>query len=77
VDGAEGMFRWVACQLDYLCELNTDKAIRRGLNSLPPTLFATYERILDRVNASSSDTQKLVQRVLTRVVNKSVSQFIS
>ncbi|PMD27144.1 hypothetical protein NA56DRAFT_697312 [Hyaloscypha hepaticicola] len=68
VDGAEGMFRWVACQLDYLCELNTDKAIRRGLNSLPPTLFATYERILDRVNASSSDTQKLVQRVLTWIV---------
>jgi hypothetical protein len=68
VEGAEGMFRWVACQLDYLCELNTDKAIRRGLNSLPPTLFATYERILDRVNASNSDTQKLVHRVLTWIV---------
>ena len=68
VEGAEGMFRWVACQLDYLCELNTDKAIRRGLKSLPPTLFATYERILDRVNASNSDTQKLVQRVLTWIV---------
>lgn len=68
VEGAEGMFRWVACQLDYLCELNTDKAIRRGLNSLPPTLFATYERILDRVNTSNSDTQKLVQSVLTWVV---------
>lgn len=68
VEGAEGMFRWVACQLDYLCELNTDKAIRRGLNSLPPTLFATYERILDRVNASNSDTQRLVQRVLTWIV---------
>lgn len=65
VEGAEGMFRWVACQLDYICDLNTDKAIRRGLNSLPPTLFATYERILDRVNASNSDTQRLVQRVLT------------
>jgi hypothetical protein len=68
VEGAEGMFRWVTCQLDYLCELNTDKAIRKGLNSLPPTLFATYERILDRVNASNSDTQKLVQRVLTWIV---------
>jgi hypothetical protein len=68
VEGAEGMFRWVACQLDYLCELNTDKAIRRALNSLPPTLFATYERILDRVNASNPDTQKLVQGVLTWIV---------
>jgi len=68
VDGAEGMFRWVACQLDYLCELNTDKAIRRALKSLPPTLFATYERILDRVNASNLDTQKLVQSVLRWIV---------
>jgi hypothetical protein len=44
VEGAEGMFRWVACQLDYLCELNTDKGIRKALDSLPPTLFATYEK---------------------------------
>jgi hypothetical protein len=68
VEGAEGMFRWVACQLDYLCELNTDKALRKALNSLPPTLFATYERILDRVNASNTDTQQLVQKVLTWIV---------
>jgi len=44
VEGAEGMFRWVACQLDYLCELNNDKGIRKALNSLPLTLFATYEK---------------------------------
>lgn len=68
VDGAEGMFRWVACQMDYLCELNTDKAIRKALNSLPPTLFATYERILDRVNASNADTQQLVRMVLTWII---------
>lgn len=48
--------------------MNTDKALRRALHSLPPTLFATYERILDRVNASSSDTQELVRRVLTWIV---------
>jgi hypothetical protein len=68
VEGAEGMFRWVACQMDYLCELNTDKAIRKALNSLPPTLSATYERILDRVNASNADTQRLVQNVLTWII---------
>jgi hypothetical protein len=38
------------------------------LHSLPPTLFATYERILDRVNASTEDTQCLVQRVLTWII---------
>lgn len=58
----------MACQFDYLCELNTDKAIRRALHSLPPTLFATYERILDKVNASNEDTQHLVQRVLTWII---------
>ncbi|KAH8748378.1 hypothetical protein BGZ57DRAFT_720244, partial [Hyaloscypha finlandica] len=68
VEGAEGMFRWVACQMDYLCELNTDKAIRKALNSLPPTLSATYERILDKVNASNADTQRLVQNVLTWMI---------
>lgn len=60
--------RWVACQLDYLCELNTDKQLRKALSSLPPTLFSTYERILDRVNASNEDTQQLVQRVLTWII---------
>lgn len=48
--------------------MNTDKALRRALHSLPPTLFATYERILDRVNASNHDTQELVRRVLTWIV---------
>jgi len=38
------------------------------LHSLPPTLFATYERILDRVNASNEHTQLLVQRVLTWII---------
>jgi hypothetical protein len=60
VEGAKGMFQWVACPLDYLCELNTNKALRKALNSLPPTLFATYKHILDRVNANNSNTQQLV-----------------
>ncbi|KAJ4223368.1 hypothetical protein NW759_006001 [Fusarium solani] len=63
VDGAKGMFRWAACQLDYLCELRTDGARERALDNLPPTLFATYERILARINESSQD-QQIVQRTL-------------
>ncbi|TEY71202.1 hypothetical protein BOTCAL_0099g00290 [Botryotinia calthae] len=68
VNDAEGMFRWVVCQFDHLCELNSDKAIREALQSLPPTLFETYERILDRVNSKSSDTKRLVRRVLAWTV---------
>lgn len=40
-------FRWVSCQLDYLCELPTDTDRKGALGKLPPTLNATYQRILD------------------------------
>ncbi|KAF2805569.1 uncharacterized protein BDZ99DRAFT_450202, partial [Mytilinidion resinicola] len=50
VERAKGMFRWVTCQLDYLCELPTDAMRRDALYQLPPTLNKTYERILRRIN---------------------------
>ncbi|CAG8958729.1 hypothetical protein HYFRA_00011572 [Hymenoscyphus fraxineus] len=49
VNGAEGMFRWVACQIDHLCELPNDKARAKALDCLPRGLPKTYERILCRV----------------------------
>ncbi|KAJ3465016.1 hypothetical protein MRS44_005674 [Fusarium solani] len=64
VNGASGMFRWVACQLDHLCGLPTDGARERALNDLPPTLPATYERILARINKSHEQIRQLVQRTL-------------
>ena len=57
-------FRWVTCQIDYLCELHNDKQRRNALESLPPTLPKTYERILARVNESNPENQKTVQRAL-------------
>ena len=50
--------------MDYLCELPTDSARRKALKSLPPTLDATYARILRRVNESNHDVQVMVQRSL-------------
>ncbi|KAJ2987646.1 hypothetical protein NUW58_g4389 [Xylaria curta] len=49
VDGAKGMFRWVACQLDHLGECLSDSECREALNKLPPTLNETYTRILQKV----------------------------
>ncbi|KAF6222560.1 hypothetical protein HO133_000605 [Letharia lupina] len=69
VEGAEGMFRWVTCQMDYLCELPNDAARRVALGSLPPDLTSTYERILNRVNQSNPETQKLVRRTLRWITN--------
>lgn len=50
--------------MDHLCELPNDAARRKALNTLPPTLHATYERILQRVNKCSKEVQQLVQRSL-------------
>ncbi|KAI0265429.1 ankyrin repeat-containing domain protein [Gloeopeniophorella convolvens] len=46
---ADGMFRYVSCQLDTLCECPLPK-IRSTLKSLPTTLYATYESTLERVS---------------------------
>ena len=50
--------------MDYLCELPTDSARKKALDSLPPTLDATYARILRRVKESNHDVQVMVQRSL-------------
>ncbi|TGO80148.1 hypothetical protein BELL_0014g00180 [Botrytis elliptica] len=60
----EAQVRWVTCQLDRLYDIDTIRGVRRALHSLPPTLFETYERILDRINLSSGETKELVRRVL-------------
>ncbi|KAF7890788.1 uncharacterized protein EAF01_010597 [Botrytis porri] len=67
-EGADGMFWWVACQMDYLCECSTDRDRREALRKLPPDLPKSYERILDRVNRSSKENQTLVRHTLLWVV---------
>ena len=54
--------------MDHLCELPNDAARRKALNVLPPTLHATYERILQRINKSNKDVRQLVQRSLRWLV---------
>jgi len=55
-------FRWVACQIDYLCQLPSDGARRKALARLPPTLHETYERILARIDGD--DNRESVKLVL-------------
>ena len=69
MDASIHRFRWVACQMDYLCELPTDAARRSALKSLPLTLNATYERILRRVSQSNSHVQNLIRRTLQWIVH--------
>ncbi|KAF3386295.1 Ankyrin-3, partial [Penicillium rolfsii] len=68
IDGAHGMFQWVKCQLDQLCKLRNDKAVRSALNDLPKTLHDTYIRILQKVEAENLDDVEIVHRLLKWLV---------
>ena len=57
-------FRWVSCQMDYLCECSTDRERHNALRQLPPDLPSSYRRILERVNASTKHNQQLVTYTL-------------
>ncbi|KAK4896469.1 hypothetical protein LTR27_005685 [Elasticomyces elasticus] len=48
---ADAMFRWAALQLDQLRRMKnkTPQRIRQALDNLPPTLCATYERMLSEI----------------------------
>ncbi|KAF2148135.1 hypothetical protein K461DRAFT_233533, partial [Myriangium duriaei CBS 260.36] len=53
---ADGMFRWVSCQLDVLGRCRDLRSLRKALQSLPKTLDETYGRILR--NIPDEDTEK-------------------
>ncbi|EEU46553.1 uncharacterized protein NECHADRAFT_37523 [Fusarium vanettenii 77-13-4] len=61
---ANGMFRWVVCQLDYLCEFATDADRLNALKELPPTLPDSYRRLLERLNRRPPRVQRMVQMSL-------------
>ncbi|KAF4969326.1 hypothetical protein FSARC_3400 [Fusarium sarcochroum] len=64
VSRAHGMFRWVVCQLDYLSGLVTDTDRQLALKELPPTLFKSYLRLLQRVNQRPPRVRKMVLKCL-------------
>ncbi|KAL9607602.1 MAG: hypothetical protein Q9167_007497 [Letrouitia subvulpina] len=49
-DGAHGMFRWVACQLDEIRKCLKIDVLRKTLKSLPRDLDSTYARILENIS---------------------------
>ncbi|KAI9568266.1 hypothetical protein HD554DRAFT_791948 [Boletus coccyginus] len=56
---ADGMFRWIQCQIDTLRKCATGRDIRTALYSLPRGLDETYERILGAIDPHSSDGKAL------------------
>ncbi|KAK3989426.1 ankyrin repeat-containing domain protein [Cladorrhinum sp. PSN332] len=53
VRGANGVFRWVSCQLDLIKTSRWPSDVRRELKLLPKTLDETYERALLSIEHSS------------------------
>ncbi|KIJ68138.1 hypothetical protein HYDPIDRAFT_25582 [Hydnomerulius pinastri MD-312] len=64
---ADGMFRWVQCQLDALDKCRSIAQIREVLRSLPKGLYEIYERILAAIDDRELD-RKIVQRALLWLV---------
>ncbi|KAH9052644.1 hypothetical protein EDB87DRAFT_1816326, partial [Lactarius vividus] len=64
---ADGMFRWVFCQLEALRHCFPPN-IRRFLNELPESLDETYERILRGINKTQQDDARRLLRCLTVAV---------
>ncbi|KAI1075988.1 hypothetical protein F5B20DRAFT_557779 [Whalleya microplaca] len=63
--GAQGMFLWVALQIDSLCAARTDEAIGQALRNLPKDLPETFSRILRKARGAGECYQKRVFELCT------------
>ncbi|KAL9033596.1 MAG: hypothetical protein Q9214_007437 [Letrouitia sp. 1 TL-2023] len=66
IAGAQGMFRWVSCQIEVLANARNEGQIALSLKKLPKTLYETYDRIVDNISA---DDTKRARRSLTWLAN--------
>ncbi|KAF9236863.1 hypothetical protein BU15DRAFT_49547, partial [Melanogaster broomeanus] len=64
---ADGMFRWVQCQLDRLSGCRTKSNVQEVLATFPSGLYETYDKILSDINEKEFDTQ-IVKSVLLWLV---------
>ncbi|KAI1085934.1 ankyrin repeat-containing domain protein [Rostrohypoxylon terebratum] len=62
IEKADGMFRWVSCQLDELEKCINLPQVRKTLQNLPKTLDETYARILNNIpDLHREYTRRLLQ----------------
>ncbi|KAI5792009.1 hypothetical protein EDC01DRAFT_746799, partial [Geopyxis carbonaria] len=65
VTGADGMFQWVALQIDYLCMLYTESDIRAKLGRLPANLTKMYQEIYQRICSQEGSGPLLASRAFS------------
>ncbi|KAH9073507.1 hypothetical protein EDB83DRAFT_78369 [Lactarius deliciosus] len=72
---ADGMFRWVYCQLDALRQC-LPSSVRRTLNELPESLDETYERIVMGIKKGNrADAHRMLQCLTVAIRPLSVAEF--
>jgi hypothetical protein len=62
---SQGMFLWVALQIESLYAMKTDNAICQALADLPKDLSETFSRILQRSEGSGKPYQRLMLEIVT------------
>ncbi|KAF9234703.1 hypothetical protein BU15DRAFT_78782 [Melanogaster broomeanus] len=67
LENADGMFRWVQCQLDRLRNCRTINDVHKVLATFPSRLRQTYDRILSDINENEFDG-KIVKSALLWLV---------
>jgi ankyrin repeat protein/DNA replication protein DnaC len=65
LEGAQGMFLWVALQIESLCAEKTDEAIRQALADLPKDLSETFSRILRKSEGLGKPYQRRILELVT------------
>ena len=58
----------MACQFEFLQNLTSEEEYHRALESLPPDLPATYERMLEKILKLPESTQRMVQEALKWII---------
>ncbi|GBE88157.1 hypothetical protein SCP_1203870 [Sparassis crispa] len=66
---ADGMFRWVQCQLDFIITRRTRQSIREALRTLPRGLYPTCERILKRIEDEGEESALIAKTTLLWLVS--------
>lgn len=62
--GSQGMFLWVALQIDILCTMKTDDEIRQALADVPGDLSKTFTRMLQKHEPRTKPEQRRILEIL-------------
>ncbi|KAJ5637475.1 hypothetical protein N7490_007354 [Penicillium lividum] len=62
--GSQGMFLWVALQIETLCTMKTDYELRQALQVLPKDLAGTFSRILQRLERKEPSQQGSILKLV-------------